>query len=222
MDPPGGGLNGGPSRWIVPRAWHKLDSVPIPGRLAWVAVLMVAATGTAAARPRAGAAASRRGEAERALRTGHYEEARQIAVELQRHATEDGAATAAILAARAEIALGLYPDARRRLETAAEAVPDNLPVRDALMRLYELTGERAALAPLIDRTYEDWKHGRVNRNRAADLIAVATAVRLDDNWKDASDTLRDAVHAESRSGDASVAASVAANLDWGWIFLEKH
>jgi len=179
---------------------------------------MIAAAGTATARPRARDAATRKGEAERALRTGRYEEARQIAVELQRHAGGEAAASAAILGARAEIALGLYPDARRRLESAAEEAPDNLPVRDALMRLYELTGERAALAPLIDRTYEDWKRGRVNRTRAADLIAVATAVRLDDNWKDASDTLRDAVHAEPRSSEASVAA----NLDWGWIFLEKH
>ena len=182
---------------------------------------MVASAGTAAARPRARDASARRGEAERALRTGHYEEARQIAGELQRHATDEGGATAAaaaILGARAEIALGLYPDARRRLESAAEAAPDNLPLRDALMRLYEMTGDRAALAPLIDRTYEDWKRGRVNRSRAADLIAVATAVRLDDNFKDASDTLRDAVHAEARSSEAAIAA----NLDWGWIFLEKH
>src|SRR5437016_1737149 len=111
--------------------------VPIPGRLACVAVLMIAAAGTATARPR-----------------------------------------------------GRDAEAGRRLESAAEAAPDDLPVRDALMRLYELTGNRTALAPLIDRTYEDWKRGRVNRARATDLIAVATAVRLDDNWKDASDTLR--------------------------------
>jgi tetratricopeptide (TPR) repeat protein len=147
---------------------------------------------------------ARRADGERALRTGHYEEARQIAGELD----------LAILGAHAEMALGLYAEARRRLESAALAAPDSLPVRDALMRLYEAIGERAALGPLIDRTYEDWKRGRVDRGRAADLIAVATAVRLDDNWKDASDTLRDAVRAEPRSIDA--------NLDWGWIFLEKH
>ena len=184
---------------------------------------MIAAAGPADARPRGRDAAARRGEAERALRTGHYEEARQIAAELGRRGADDAtAANAAILGARAETALGLYSDARRRLETAADNAPDNLPVRDALMRLYEMTGERAALAPLIDRTYEDWKRGRVDRNRAADLIAVATSVRLDDNWKDASDTLRDAVRAEPRSSDAGIAANIAANLDWGWIFLEKH
>ncbi len=180
---------------------------------------MIAAAGTVDARPRARDAAARRSEAERALRTGRYEEARQIATELGHRGGDDAtAATAAILGARAEIALGLYREARARLESAAEAAPDNLPVRDGLMRLYETTGDRSALAPLIDRTYEDWKRGRVNRTRAADLIAVATAVRLDDNWKDASDTLRDAVHAEAKSVDASIAA----NLDWGWIFLEKH
>lgn len=178
---------------------------------------MIAAAGTADARPRGRDAAARRSEAERALRTGHYEDARQIATELGRRGADD-ATTAAILGARAELALGLYREARARLESAAETAPDNLPVRDGLMRLYETVGDRSALAPLIDRTYEDWKRGRVNRNRAADLIAVATAVRLDDNWKDASDILRDAVRADPKSVDASVAA----NLDWGWIFLEKH
>src|SRR5207344_3042858 len=113
-----------------------------------------------------------------------------------------------------EMALGLYADARQRLTGAVQAAPDNLPARDVLMRLYEATGDRTALGPLIDRTYEDWKVGRIDKNRAADLIAVATAVRLDNNWKDASDTLRDAVRADPRAVDA--------NLEWGWIFLEKH
>src|SRR4029079_16816628 len=130
-----------------------------------------------------------------------------------RGAGEPGAA-AAVLAARAEMALGLSAEARRRLEAALAPAPDSLAVRDALMRLHEGTGDRAALAPLIDRTYEDWKVGRVDKNRAADLIAVPTAVRLDTDWKDASDTLRDAVRAEPRAVDA--------NLEWGWIFLEKH
>ena len=47
-----------------------------------------------------------------------------------------------------------------------------------------------------------------------DLIAIATAVRLDGNWKDANDVLRDAVRANPRA--------TAANLDWGDVLLEKH
>ena len=45
-------------------------------------------------------------------------------------------------------------------------------------------------------------------------MAIATAVRLDENWKDANDVLRDAVRAERRADGA--------NLDWGTLLLEKH
>jgi tetratricopeptide (TPR) repeat protein len=168
-------------------------------------------------RPRAGAADTgdrgpKRGEAERALRTGRYEEARRIAGVAASKSPGDAAAT--IVAARAELALGLYAEARQRLAAAVDASPDNLPLRAALMRLHEATGDRAGLAPLVDRTYDDWKNGRVDKTKPGDLIAVATAVRLDNNWKDASDALRDAVRADPRAGEA--------NLEWGRIFLEKH
>jgi tetratricopeptide (TPR) repeat protein len=151
-------------------------------------------------------------DAERALRVGRYEDARRLAG--ARGGSGAGPAGAAILGARAEQALGLYTEARRRLEAVAEAAPDDLPVRDALMRLYEATGDRAALAPLIDRSYQDWNQDRVDKSHAANLQAIATAVRLDNNWKDASDTLRDAVKAEPRA--------VEPNLDWGQIFLARH
>jgi tetratricopeptide (TPR) repeat protein len=187
-------------------------------RSALLSALLILAAGVlpaaAGARPRVRDAAARRTDAERALRAGRYEEARQIAIDLEQRGVGEPGAAAAVLAARAETALGLTAEARRRLEAAAVAAPDSLAVRDALMRLHEGAGDRAALAPLIDRTYEDWKVGRVDRSRAADLIAVATAVRLDNNWKDASDTLRDAVRADPRAVDA--------NVDWGWMFLEKH
>ena len=150
--------------------------------------------------------------AARALRTGHYEEARRLCRARLVRAPDDRAAT--VLCARAEASLGLYADARRRLEAAAEADPADLPVRDALMRLLDATGDRAALTPLLSASYDDWSSGRVDRTRPAALIAIATAVRLDDNWKDASDVLREAVRADRRD--------VAANLDWGAVLLEKH
>jgi tetratricopeptide (TPR) repeat protein len=144
-----------------------------------------------------------------ALRTGHYEDAL---------ARTRGDAALAPLAGRALVALGRYEEARRTLDAAVAAAPDDLPARDALMRLLALVGDRAALAPLIDRTYADWNARRVDKSRAADLIAVATAVRLDGNWKDANETLRDAVRADPRGTNAGVDA----NLDWGWMFLERH
>jgi cellulose synthase operon protein C len=147
-----------------------------------------------------------------ALRTGHYQQARRLCGARLGHQPDDRTAT--VICADAEESLGLYEEARQRLEAAAQAAPSDLPVRDALMRLYDATGDRAALAPLLTASYEDWSVGRVDRTRPAALIAIATAVRLDDNWKDASDVLRDAVRADRRE--------VAANLDWGAVLLEKH
>jgi tetratricopeptide (TPR) repeat protein len=159
-------------------------------------------------------AAPPKGEAaEQALRAGRYEQARRLACATGRgRAPADSAALLAC--ARAELALGHTADARKRLEAAAEAHPDDLPVRDALMRLYDGAGDREALAPLIDASYADWNGGKVARTRPADLITIATAVRLDGNWKDANDVLRDAVRANARA--------TAANLDWGDVLLQKH
>jgi Tfp pilus assembly protein PilF len=159
-------------------------------------------------------AAPPRGDAEQALRTGRYEQARKQACAGAGRPRAGTDTANLLLCARAELALGRTADARKRLEAAAEARPDDLPVRDALMRLYDAVGDRAALAPLIDASYADWNGGNVARNRPTDLIAIATAVRLDGNWKDANDVLRDAVRANPRA--------TAANLDWGDVLLEKH
>jgi predicted Zn-dependent protease len=161
--------------------------------------------------------------AQRALRAGRYEDARRAAcapTTVRGRLRSGGDARAAddmsllLLCARAEVALGLHAEARKRLEAANAAHPDDLPLRDALMRLYETMGERDALAPLVDVSYADWNAGAVARTKPADLLAIATAARLDRNWKDANDVLRDAVRADPRG--------TAANLDWGGLLLEKH
>jgi tetratricopeptide (TPR) repeat protein len=150
---------------------------------------------------------------QRALRAGRYEEARRLACSPRSRAAAADLA-GLLLCARAEVALGLHADARKRLEAAAANHPDDLPLRDALMRLYETVGDRDALAQLIDVSYADWNAGAVARTKPADLLAIATAARLDRNWKDANDVLRDAVRADPRG--------TAANLDWGDVLLQKH
>jgi tetratricopeptide (TPR) repeat protein len=176
-----------------------------------IAVLVaVAALGPrpSAARP----APPRADRAAEALRRGRYAEALRLAQ--ARLAREPRARADLLAAARAELALGRISDARRRLEAASAADPDDLPVRDALMRLYEEVGDRQALAPLLDASYADWNGGRVDRRRPADLLAIATAARLDDNWKDANQILRDAARDDP--------PDPAVNLDWGLLLLAKH
>ena len=151
------------------------------------------------------------------LRTGQYERARKAADSLSRGRGAAGA-RAAVLAARAERHLGLLREARRRLEEATVRAPDHLPLRAELMRVADAVGDRGAVKTLVDRSYEDWEGGKVDKKSAANLVAMATALRLDNNWDDANDTLRAAVKADPRG----VEAGVEANLDWGDTFLEKH
>jgi tetratricopeptide (TPR) repeat protein len=141
------------------------------------------------------------------LRTGHYERARKGA---------DGTRTprAAILAARAEGRLGLLVEARRRLEEASVKWPDDLPLRAELIRVADALGDHGAVKTLVDRSYEDWQSGRVHRTSAPELVAMAVALRFDNNWDDANASLRAAVKLDPRA--------VEANLEWGNIFLEKH
>src|SRR5262249_5544870 len=125
-----------------------------------------------------GGHASRAGQApeaaiERALRVGQYEAALTLASKRQARPARPEPKPA-VLAARALVALGRYGEARRALEGALAATPDDLPARDALMRLEALVGNRAALEPLLARSYADWNGGRVDKTRAADLLAIAT------------------------------------------------
>lgn len=156
-------------------------------------------------------AASRGTVALAALRAGRYEEAQRLADKALR-SRRDG--TLIVAAARAEMSLGRYQAARTRLEKALSAAPNDLPVRRALCDVLALLGDKGALKPLLDVTYDDWRRGRIDRGRAPELMAVAAIIRLDDNWQDANDTLRAAVRVAPRDPEPSVL--------WGELFLEKH
>src|SRR4051812_38869653 len=198
----------------MPGSYHGPDDA-FSSRLAPMRrlALLAAVVGIVVGPGRSASAAPPKGDAEQALRMGRYEQARRVACAGGRGRAP--AETATLLqCVKAELALGRMGEARKRLEAAADARPDDLPVRDALMRLYDDVGDRDALKPLIDASYTDWNGGNIARNRPADLIAIATAVRLDGNWKDANDVLRDAVLANPRA--------TAANLDWGDVLLDKH
>ncbi|MBC8131959.1 MAG: tetratricopeptide repeat protein [Deltaproteobacteria bacterium] len=154
------------------------------------------------------------GKAERAaaaLRSGQYEEARRLA-DAGASRKPDPAST--IVAARAQMALGLYEEARERLEKAVDRAPRHLPLRQALCEVMSRRGDRAALKPYVELTYDDWSARRVDLKDADDLLAVAAIMRMDDNWQDANDTLRAAVRADPKNPRP--------NIFWGRVFLEKH
>ncbi len=148
------------------------------------------------------------------LRTGQYAEARRMGDSLARRPGPVPATVATILAATAERKLGLFYEARTRLETATIKAPDHLPLRTELMRVADAVGDRGALKDLAKRTYRDLRAGRVDRKSPADLVAVAVAIRFDNNWDEANRNLREAVQLNGRF--------VEANLEWGETFLQKY
>lgn len=150
------------------------------------------------------------------LRHGRYEQALHIADRLGRGprlATAGGRA-AALVAARAEAALGQLPAARARLERASVHAPENLPMRAELIRLADAVGDRVTVATLVRLCYEDWAAGRVDREDAANLVAMAVAARYHNDWHRANDLLRTAVARAPRSPEP--------NIVWGQLFMDKH
>lgn len=137
-----------------------------------------------------------------ALRSGRYEDAlRQAAA----HAEKQPAAIAStIIAARAEMTLGRTAEARNRLLAAIGRAPDDQALRAALMRVLDDIGDRAALKAAVDRTYADWTDKRVDRKNESDMLAVAIAARLDNNWQDARDVLVELTDARKDAREALI------------------
>jgi tetratricopeptide (TPR) repeat protein len=182
-----------------------------------LAILVAALTLGAGAGTSAQAAPAIPGVAavEQLLRTGQYEKARRAAEALSRKKGNPRAAvTGAVLAARAERDLGLYAEARKRLELQAISSPDDLGLRAELVKTLDSLGDRGAVKDLVNRSYDDWERGRVDRKSATELVAMAVIVRRDNNWEDANSAFRGAVRAEPKR--------LEANLEWGELFLEKH
>ncbi len=170
--------------------------------------LVLTAAPPVAAAPAGGGLAA----VEQLLRTGQYEKARRAAEALARR--KGNPTRAGILASRAERELGLYGEARKRLELLTISAPEDLAVRAELVKTVDSLGDRGAVKDLVNRSYDDWERGRVDRKNAADLVAMATIVRRDNNWEDANSAFRSAVRTDPKR--------LEANLEWGELFLEKH
>jgi tetratricopeptide (TPR) repeat protein len=185
-----------------------------------IALTMAGAIGAAGASAAAGPPpSSGLAAVQSQLRSGQYEKARKGADGLGRR--KGGDARAAVLGARAERALGLLAEARRRLERAGLDAPDDLPLRAELAELLDAVGDRGAVKDLVNRSYDDWEAGRVDRRDPLELLAMSSIARLDNNWEDANSALRTALR-QVGGGPARAKLGADVNLAWGELFLEKH
>ncbi len=168
-------------------------------RLLFAALLAGMAGVPATAQPAAGGRAG----AERALLAGRYDEVHTLAGALG----NDPAA--AVLRARAYIAVGRYGEAEKILQPA---VADN-PVGDAAVELgilRRLQGRRVeALRTLSLILSRD-----IAGAGAADYVRAGRAARALGRFQQANDFFREAI--------ARAPTDVGANIAWGELFLEKY
>ncbi len=168
-----------------------------------IAVALVACLGVATAGPVwAQAAADARRSAQRALDRGSYDEVHTLLAGLP----ED--TPAAVLRARAYIAVGRYPEAEKVL---LPAVAEN-PIGDAALELgllQRMLGRREAL-----RTLTLILSREVVAATAPEYIRAGRASRGLGRFQQANDFFREA--------SAQAPTDVAANVAWGELFLEKH
>ncbi len=146
------------------------------------------------------------------LKQGDYE---KVVAEVKKRPDVGGRALVKVIqAARAEMALGRFDEARRRLEIAARAAPTHLPLRAAMLPVADASGNRAQLASLVERLIADWTDGRQQRASVAELVAMGNALRFANDFNRANELFRQATIKAGRAAEPHIA--------WGWLLLEKH
>ena len=168
------------------------------------AVLLVAMPAMTAAQAPAPSPATSdaRGAAARALDRGRYDDVHSL---VSAFSTDQ---TAAVLRARAYVAVGKYADAEKVLQPA---VVEN-PIGDAAVELgilQRMLGRREALRTLTLVLSRD-----IAAASAPDYLRAGRAARALGRFKDAETYYKEA--------DAQAPTSVAVNTAWGELFLEKH
>jgi tetratricopeptide (TPR) repeat protein len=126
-------------------------------------------------------------------------------------------ATLALLASVLPATAGASGDDVRRAPAGADAgVLDTAGLRARLQLALQLrgTGRRAEARVLLERFYDDWDRGAIDRKDASALVQVALAAQALGRFQDANDTFRDAVRADPKL--------VEAHVGWGNLFLEKY
>lgn len=169
-----------------------------PARLALAGLLLVAASAVSAQTP----GSNPRAAASRALDRGNYAEVHTLLAGL----TDDS--TAAVLRARAYVAVGQYAEAEKVLQPAVF----ESPIGDAAVELgilQRMLGRREAI-----RTLTLILSREIVGATAAEYVRAGRAARALGRFQQANDYFRDAI--------ARAPTDVAANTAWGELFLEKH
>jgi tetratricopeptide (TPR) repeat protein len=180
-----------------------LSPLARPASLFLLAALACGAPRPAVAGARAQAAATPRRAAETAYERGRYDE---VHTALRDVAADD--TPAAVLRARAYIAVGRYAEAEKALQPAVF----ESPVGDAALELgllQRMLGRREAL-----RTLTLLLSREVVAATAPEYVRAGRASRALGRFQQANDFFRDAI--------AAAPTDVAANVAWGELFLEKH
>ncbi|HJZ88088.1 MAG TPA: tetratricopeptide repeat protein [Polyangia bacterium] len=143
------------------------------------------------------------------LRAGRYAEALSAA-------RAAGGPAGLTLAGEIERRLARYADARRTLEQVATRWPDAASQRARLfLGLLALdVGEKERATELLDRFYQDYNAGRIDKSSAEQLLYVALAARALEGYQDANRTFQKAAKLDPKN--------VEIQLEWARTFLERY
>jgi predicted Zn-dependent protease len=145
------------------------------------------------------------------LETGRYAEAGKTARTAAKGKLKAPALTLQGEALRLE---GKLPEAEKLLKEAVTVTPKHYRAFAYLGLVYHEQGKLADAKTTFDVFYDDYGDGKIKKDNAEHLTYVAMACRHTDNFRDASDTYRDATKADPKQ--------VEAFLQWAEISLEKY
>ena len=143
------------------------------------------------------------------LRAGRYAEALAAA-------KASGGAAGLTLAGQIERRLSRYAEARKTFEQVAEKWPgpDSLRARLELGLVALEVGDKARAEPLLDRFYQDYNGGRIDKNDAQQMLYVAMAARALESFQDANKTFQKAARIDPKNEEIQ--------LEWARTFLERY
>jgi tetratricopeptide (TPR) repeat protein len=145
------------------------------------------------------------------LETGRYALAQQAARKAAKGKTRIPALTLVAEVLREQ---GQAHEAIKILKPLLKQKGNTYRARAYLGLLYRETGQLGLAKEQFDRFYDEYGNGQIDKTSAEQLIYVALACRYTDNFRDASDTFRDATKADP--------TFIEAFVQWAEISLEKY